>query len=170
MPKAEVYSIGYANDTFEPFLARVLALPEISHLVDIRTNPYSRYQEDFRGETFAHRVDATGLKYIFMGDRLGGKPTNETVLTEGEMDPLKLMEWPFFQAGIERIIAAQESGKTLCMMCGCGNPIHCHRGSVLSEVLLERGVDVLHAMVSGDLVPHSIARRDLPPRQMNLFT
>lgn len=168
MPSVEVYTIGYGADVFDPFLRRVKAIPEVTHLVDVRTNPYSRYQEDFRGETFAHRVRTEGLKYIFMGDSLGGKPTDPAVLTEGEVDPIKLQDWSFFQLGVRKIVDAAQAGKVMCLMCGCSMPADCHRGTTLGTALLAACVDLVHVLPDGTSLRQSVLQ--LPPTQFNLFS
>lgn len=172
MPPAEdafISTIGYGQDVYEPFLVRLRRIPGVTHVVDVRTNPYSRYQEDFRSD-FGPRLQRDGLKYVFMGDRLGAKPSHPEVLTEGEPDVTKMRAWPFFLEGIERLIEAAQAGKQLCLLCGCARPDQCHRGTFLGEVLLERGIDLAHYLTDGQIIRQSEMRLHFPPEQLNLFT
>lgn len=144
-----LFTVGYAADRWDGFVRR-LAPFGITHLVDVRTNPWSRYQEDYRGEEFAARVRSHGMKYVFMGDSLGGKPTREEVLTDGQLDPLKLRADSFFQMGIQRVIeACSNEVNRVCLMCGCGKPEECHRGRIVCQVLHEQGVRVTHILPNG---------------------
>lgn len=80
-----VYTIGYSQDTFAPFEER-LAQHDIDLLVDVRSAPYSRYQTDFRYGVIEGLCRQADLEYRYMGDRLGGKPDNPDLLTEGVPD------------------------------------------------------------------------------------
>lgn len=147
-----------------------LAPYSITHLVDIRTYAWSRYQEDFRGEAFAARVRAAGLKYVFLGDRLGGRPSSEDVLTDGEVDYEKLRVAPWFVQGVDKLVeAAADPGRTLCLMCGCGKPEECHRGRLLCEVLLARGCDSVHILPDGSTINQIGVQRKLGADQLKLF-
>lgn len=166
--KPFVYTIGYGAGHFDDLIVRVRAEP-ITHLVDVRTNPYSKYQEDFRGESFAARVNETGLKYVFMGDSVGGKPVDESVWTDGDVDDDKLRVAPFYRAGLKHIVNAAEAGKVLCLLCGCARPETCHRGRLLCHELLELGIDSRHLMVDGSIMSQADVELLLPPKQHKLF-
>ncbi len=153
-----VWTIGYGADHWEEFLGR-LEPWRFTHLVDVRTNPYSRYQEDFRGEDFAHKVQAAGMKYVFMGDRIGGKPTWPEVHTEGVLDRDKLAKDARFIQGIEAVMkAAEATDRRMCLMCGCAQPHECHRGRILGESLRLRGLELVHILPDGSTAPQSETR------------
>lgn len=164
-----MYSIGYGKDNFAEFIARIRE-HGTTHLVDVRTNPYSRYQEDFRGAEFAKNVEAAGLKYVFMGDRLGGKPEWPEVLVEGALEPALLRADQRWREAVDRLLAAEQNpNRVLMLMCGCSQPHECHRGRVLGEDLLERGVDIQHVLPTGEIVAQSILRVRAGLDQLGLF-
>lgn len=166
-----VYTIGYSNGDFDSLMDRMRP-HGITHLVDVRTNPYSRYQTDFRGEEFARRIRAEGLQYIFMGDKVGGKPTDASITDEtGVIDPMKLREAPYFQLGVAKIVeAAQNPQRKIMLMCGCARPEQCHRGRVLCESLLDDGVESNHVLVDGSVVTQTELRKILDGYQPSLFS
>jgi hypothetical protein len=164
-----IWTIGYAADYWDGFWAR-LAPHGFTHLVDVRTNPYSRYQEDFRGSEFEARVNSTGLKYVFFGDRLGGKPDRPEVLTDGELDPEKLVQDEFFRGGIRMLTEAAAVGsRKLCLMCGCGKPHECHRGRILGPAIVEAGFDLRHLLPDGRELTQADVELLLGRDQLSLF-
>lgn len=157
-----ILTIGYGADEFDGFMNR-LTPHGVTHLVDVRTNAYSRYQEDYRGEAFAARLSERGVKYVFMGDALGAKPTDPAVLTNGQTDYDKLKSAGFFLRGLDQLVqAARNADRLLCLMCGCGRPELCHRGRLISPLLTERGVVVNHILPDGGLIDETemTLRRD----------
>lgn len=59
----------------------------IEVLVDIRSRPYSRYVPRFSGESLQKTLPQSGLRYLYMGEHLGGKPENpEFYNSEGKVD------------------------------------------------------------------------------------
>ncbi len=164
-----IYTVGYGSDLFDGLMARIAPFG-ITHLVDVRTYAWSRYQQDFRGEAFADRLRAAGLKYVFMGNRLGGRPSSEDVLTDGEVDYAKLRNALWFLEGVERLLeAASDPARVLCLMCGCGKPEECHRGRMLCDVLENRGCSSVHILPDGSTITQTEVQRRLGADQLALF-
>lgn len=68
-----VYSIGHSNHPFAVFVS-LLKKQAIEVLVDVRSQPYSKHSPDFASQAMKTGLNAAGIKYIFMGDALGGRP------------------------------------------------------------------------------------------------
>ena len=64
-----IYSIGYGNRTAEEFFS-LLQRYEINFLVDVRTNPFSRFHTHFSRVNLEEICKQYGVTYIFMGDDL----------------------------------------------------------------------------------------------------
>jgi hypothetical protein len=155
---ARCWSVGYANRYFDDLVALIQTF-EITHLVDVRTNAWSNYQPDFRGKEFADRLAGVGLKYVYVGDRLGNKPTQPEVLTDGVTDWAKMKVQPWFIEGLDKLEqACRRDGWRVCMLCGCSQPQECHRGKLLSELLLDRGIDSEHILQDGSVLLQSDLR------------
>jgi len=153
-----LFSVGYGKDNFDALIERIAPF-NITHLADVRTNPYSRYQTDFRGKDFENAVNNAGLKYVFLGDRLGGKPNDPEVLTDGEIDWQKVRHAAWYVQALDKLVDAAENEKNrICLMCGCGLPQECHRGTKLCEYLLERGIDTVHVLPGGETILQSELR------------
>jgi uncharacterized protein (DUF488 family) len=71
-----IFSIGHSNQSVEAFLS-LLQQHEIQVLVDVRSSPYSKYVPHFNSTPLAATLKRTGIKYMFMGQELGGRPDGE---------------------------------------------------------------------------------------------
>ncbi len=164
-----IYSAGYGNRGFEAFLT-LLRQHEITHLVDVRSVPQSSYWEDFRRERLAHLMAATEIKYVYMGDTLGGVQDSPVLCKDPEsvdIEPLRLQAG--LQIGMDKLIAAAENPvKRILLMCGCLRPHYCHRSRLLGPALVSRGVEYLHVDDKGLLASQEQVEREAEP-QLSLF-
>ena len=96
-----IYSIGHSDHETEAFIA-LLRRHGVSTLVDVRSQPYSRWIPQANRETLARALQGSGLAYVFMGDSLGGRPEAPSLYLPGgqpdyeaykERTPV-LIPWP----------------------------------------------------------------------------
>jgi uncharacterized protein (DUF488 family) len=145
--KMEIFTIGHSNHDLEKFL-QLLKANKIEALVDIRSNPYSRYAYQFNKDNLTKAIQAGGLKYLFLGKKLGGRPKDRQFYdSEGHVLYSRLSESPLFLEGIERVINEIETSR-VALMCSEENPVNCHRYLLVSKFLEDRGISVLH--IRGD--------------------
>lgn len=78
-----IYTIGYGNRALADFLA-LLQRYEIRYLVDIRSQPYSRFHPDYSKAALEGAIKQQGLRYVFMGEALGGRPQDTTCYVNGK--------------------------------------------------------------------------------------
>src|SRR3989304_81649 len=98
-----LYTIGHSNHTAEKFL-ELLHEHGIEVLVDVRSQPFSRYNPQFNDNNLASALKGAGIRYLFMGDQLGGRPEGDDLLDEaGHALYHRMAESPAFLAGIERL-------------------------------------------------------------------
>jgi uncharacterized protein (DUF488 family) len=131
-----------------PEFVAVLASAGVTHLVDVRTAPYSRFRPEFSREPIAAALEAHGIRYVFMGQELGGQPG-------GKPDYAHMRRRPAFLEGIARLEAAREAGHRLAVMCAEAKPQSCHRTKLVAEELVARGTPVSHIDEHGDLRSHA---------------
>lgn len=157
-----VYTIGYGNQDWPRTLARLRAFG-VRHLVDVRSQPFSRHCPDFRKERLVALAREAGLAYHFLGDRLGGKPAAAELQTAGKPDYAKIAASSGFAEGL-RLVEAMDGPPAL--LCGCLAPDACHRGRLLSPELEARGHEVVHILGDGTSRRHG----EVPPAaQGSLF-
>ena len=66
-----IHTIGYGARTLDELLAALQA-QRIEYLLDVRTSPYSKFKPEFGREALEAALKARGIRYVFMGDTLGG--------------------------------------------------------------------------------------------------
>jgi uncharacterized protein (DUF488 family) len=142
-----LYTIGHSNHTFEKFLD-LLKKHAIGVLVDVRSQPYSKYTPYFDADVLKKHIPDAGLKYLFMGKELGGRPEG-TAYYDGDGHVLysRMAQSDVFLEGISRL----EHGSRACrvaIFCSEEDPTSCHRRLLISRVMRERGFQIAH--IRGD--------------------
>jgi len=156
-----VYTIGHSDHT-TPAFVDLLRQHEIALVADVRSQPYSRWASHFNRETLARDLEDAGIAYRFMGDSLGGRPTDPSLYNPGQERPdyARVEQTPAYQAGIDRLIELARSAR-VALMCGEGDHRQCHRHLLVTQTLLARGVRVLHIQPDGDTVAGERIARQL---------
>jgi uncharacterized protein (DUF488 family) len=159
-----VYTIGHSDHTIEAFIA-LLRLHDIALLIDVRSQPYSRWATQFNRELLEHDLCEAGLRYEFRGDALGGRPADPSLYEpDGEHADYRKMEQVLvYQAGIDALLALALEERVV-VMCSEGDYHHCHRHLLISQTLLERGARVIHIQPDGTTVAGGSI-----PSQLSLF-
>ena len=159
-----LYTIGHSDHSISAFV-ELLRQYDIALVVDVRSQPYSRWMHQFNRELLAHDLREAEIDYHFMGDRLGGRPDDPSLYDPGQERPDydRLEQTPQFQAGLEALIELAQAS-TLAVMCSEGDYRACHRHLLITQTLLVRGHDVVHIQPDGTTIPGSLI-----PRQLSLF-
>jgi uncharacterized protein (DUF488 family) len=167
-----VYTIGHSSHPFETF-AGLLAGHGIEVVVDTRSAPYSKFAPQFDRECLQKTLATSGLKYLFLGDELGGRPRGDSFYdASGRVLYGKRTSDPAFVAGIERLERGIAQFR-VALMCGEEDPAHCHRRLLIGRVLVERAHQLLHIRADGRLETESHVAREsnkpLATKQPALF-
>jgi len=146
-----IYTAGYGNRGFEGFID-LMRFYRVTHLVDVRSVPESSYWEDFRRARLTHLVPSVGLKYVYMGDTLGGVQDSPVLCKDpGSVELAPLFISQAFQFGLDALLkAAADPEKVICLMCGCMKPHRCHRSRLIGEALRQREVSLVHIIERGE--------------------
>ncbi len=166
-----LFSIGHSNHPLEVLLG-LLKLHAIDVLVDVRSQPYSRYASQFDAEALQRAITEAGLRYIFLGRELGGRPQGaEFYDAEGHVLYARVAESPLFLQGIQRLEKGSEAFR-IAMMCSEEDPACCHRHLLIARVLARRGVPVYHIRGNGQVQEEEELRKEGAPLdggQLKLF-
>jgi len=163
-----LFTIGYGARTLEEFIAALKA-NEIEYLIDVRTAPYSKFKPEFSKEVLEKRLESAGVRYVFMGDTLGGQPNDPHCLTDGKVDYDKVRTQPFFRAGIERLKKACRQPRRAALMCSEGRPEQCHRSKLIGEALMAAGIPICHIDEDGSVLSQTQVIHRLTKGQLDLF-
>lgn len=173
---SRIFTVGYGNRTFQEF-ARILERHGIKYLVDVRSKPYSRVNPDFSKQTLERNLAQNDVKYVFMGDTLGGLPEDPVCYTpDGRVDYEKCKAQPNYQAGIDRLKNAANQDLGVAVMCSELKPQHCHRSKLIAVSLTELDVEVVHIDEKGEAISQAQVIAEVKaelngtaPGQLSLF-
>ncbi|MGA2652637.1 MAG: DUF488 domain-containing protein [Terracidiphilus sp.] len=142
------YTLGHSNHAAETWIALVLQ-HHVEAVVDTRSSPYSKYVPQFDKELMQRSLEEAGVRYLFLGAELGGRPSNPDYYdASGRVLYSRLREDTRFQSAIDRL----ESGLArfrVALVCGEEDPAHCHRRLLIGRVLTEHGHNMLHIRSDG---------------------
>lgn len=139
-----IFTIGYGSKPLDVF-ASLLFEHHIAFIIDVRSSPYSRYRPEFSSDSLRSWLKQKQIKYVFMGDQLGGRPQDVDCYDDnGKVDYAILETKPYFTAGIDRLVKAHSLGLRVCIMCSEEKPETCHRSKLIGKVISAKGIEVEH--------------------------
>jgi uncharacterized protein (DUF488 family) len=149
----EIYTIGHSNMKIEKFLG-LLKRYGIETLVDIRSVPFSRFNPQFNRKALAAVLAESGIKYVFEGERLGGRIRDvdcyyDKKLPDKKTNPADAVDFSalekkaWFAEGIRDLIGIGAESRT-AIMCSEEDPEKCHRKKLVGRKLEMMGARVAH--------------------------
>lgn len=150
MTTRAIWTIGHSNLSFEEFVA-LLTGEGIEVVVDVRSYPYSRFAPQFNREAVQGVLHAHGVRYLFLGDELGGRPAKEEHYdSDGHALYGPMSEEPEFGRAISRVIEGAADHR-IALVCSEADPESCHRRLLVGKVLTERGLQLHHIRRDGSV-------------------
>ncbi len=168
-----IFTIGHSNGSMETFLG-LLQQHHIEAVVDVRSSPYSRYASQFNKDSLKLAVSDAGIRYVYLGEELGGRPQSpEYYDAAGHVLYSKLAGSEAFRQGLDRLLKGIADYR-VTLMCSEENPTHCHRRLLISRVLFEKNIHILHIRGDGTIQTEEQMRAEMggdpaAPRQRGLF-
>lgn len=151
MEKKALYTIGHGNRKPEDFLT-LLKNFEIEYLIDVRSQPYSKFNPQFNQNDLKFFLERNNIKYVFMGDTIGGRPKDTTCYdNEGKVDYEALKTKEFFLQGIDRLKIAYNKNINVVIMCSESKPCECHRTKLIGRALNTENIILKHIDENGKL-------------------
>lgn len=139
-----LYTIGHGNRTWNQF-STIVEEHEGKYLIDVRSNPYSKFNTDFNRDSLEYHCKSSGIKYVFLGDSLGGKPRNKDLYdAHGKADYDLIRKDLGFRNALVRLQKAAHLNDNVFVMCSELCPSQCHRSKLIGKALVEIGIDPLH--------------------------
>jgi uncharacterized protein (DUF488 family) len=164
-----IRTIGYGARSIDE-LVDDLETAGTDYLVDVRSAPYSRFKPEFSKEPLTAALERHGVRYVFMGDSLGGRPDDpDSYREDGRVDYERRRRHPAFQVGIRSLEAGWEAGHRIVLMCSEGKPQECHRTKLVAEELVHMGIPVSHIDEQGVERTHEAVMDSITNGQGTLF-
>jgi len=144
------FTVGHSNHSIDAWLA-LLGQHTIEVVVDTRSAPYSKFAPQYDQALLKKSVEAAGMRYLFLGAELGGRPANRDYYdAAGRVLYGRLRADARFEAGMARLETGIDRYR-VALMCGEEDPAHCHRRLLIGRVLAERGHTMLHIRGDGSV-------------------
>lgn len=138
-----IFTIGYGDRSIDEFID-VLRQHNLDYLIDVRSAPYSRFKPEFSKDALERALRQQGIRYVFMGDTLGGRPNDPDCFVDGKVDYELVKNKHFYQTGIGRLQTAFDRQLRVVLMCSEGKPEQCHRSKLISATLENLSIPVVH--------------------------
>jgi uncharacterized protein (DUF488 family) len=122
-----VFSAGHSIVSIDR-LIELLKRADIQTVMDCRTKPHSRWRQ-FNHSVLAASLLRADIRYEWRGSNIGGLGDNV-----------------FFDETLDEIARRATDGERLVLLCSEGKPKDCHRGTILTPELENRGVAVEHLL------------------------
>jgi uncharacterized protein (DUF488 family) len=133
-----IYTIGHSNVSIETFLTK-LTDHKINILVDVRTIPLSRYCPHFSKNALQKILTTQDIQYLWRGRNLGGRGVNVG-----------------YDEAVDDLIKSVNEGHMVCIMCSEGDFHKCHRYTMLTPSLEDRGLNIVHIEYEKSIRPKNI--------------
>lgn len=140
----QIWTVGHSNHEIEYFI-ELLEPQNIKLVIDVRSTPASNYNPQFNKDNLNSSLDKKHIHYRHFGEEFGARQTDDNILDDdGVVDFIKFRKSYQFQQGIEKLDLALDKEIKIAIMCAEGDPLECHRLSMISVYLKEIGINVIH--------------------------
>jgi uncharacterized protein (DUF488 family) len=165
-----LFTVGHSNHAAEHFV-QLLQTPQVEVLVDVRSNPDVTYLPHFARSVFIPMLQTAGIRYVFLGRELGGRPAGDEFYDESGY--VLYGQWAkssAFHDGLNRLIRGCDRYR-VAVMCSEEDPANCHRRLLVGRALVLRGSTVLsHIRGDGRVeIDDNQALRSLDQMQLGMF-
>lgn len=162
-------SIGHSNHAFDD-LVKLLKMHRVEAVADVRSSPHSGFNPQFNRQDLRHGLKAAGIRYVFLGEELGGRPEGaEFYDSDSRIQYGRVAETVLFQSGLRRLVEAGNRYRT-AILCSEEDPVGCHRYLLITRALSNQGVEVIHIRGDGALQrPQELPSFDPEYREATLF-
>ena len=143
-----LFTVGHSNLDCLPFV-QLLKDRSVDLLIDVRSQPRSGRFPQFSQPGFDKMIEDAGLRYLFLGEELGGRPDDEDAYRQDglvvgrQVDYRERRKSYAFRTGIERVL--EELQRASCaLLCAEEDPLECHRFLMICPELVRMGIRPLH--------------------------
>ena len=145
----KIFTIGHSNHPFSRFM-ELIQKQEVQMVVDVRTRPYSKYTPYFSKKPLEEGLKEYQIKYVYLGNKIGGKPDDAKFYHEGELLYHIMEEDDKYQEGLKILLELARDNR-IVILCSEEDPYHCHRHHLISQSLLKNGYNIIHLRGDGNL-------------------
>lgn len=175
IPMKDIYTIGYSGFKINDFI-EVLKKYRINSLIDVRSNPNSKFHQDYNMINMQKNLKKYGIIYRNYKDEFGARQEDLQYYTNGYLDFNKYTKSKSFLDGVKKIEAGLNQNYTFVFMCAEKDPSTCHRNIMVARKFQELGYNIINILADGsfelqDSIERRLVEQYFPDRnQMSFFT
>lgn len=155
----KIFTIGHSIYELDHFI-NLLKKYKIDTVVDVRSIPYSGFAPQFNKENLKNYLKKSKIYYIFMGDSLGARYEDKSLLfDDNRVNFKKVQKTKTFQDGIARLENGLIKGCNIVLMCSEKEAFDCHRFVLISEFLTKNSIRVEHIYPDKLVSQHILEKR-----------
>lgn len=144
-----LFTIGHSDHEMPEFIA-LLAQHGINAVADVRSQPYSRYHDQFNREVLTESLNRVGIEYVFLGRELGAR-RSERVSYHGGIARYDLIaRLPAFRGGLDWLRRGIPI-RRIALLCAEKDPITCHRMVLVCRHLRSDPIEIQHILADGSI-------------------
>ena len=155
MTTPTILTIGHSKHSVQT-LVELLNGKAVEVVIDVRSQPYSRFNPDFNRESLSECLKKQRISYLFLGRELGARSSDPSCYERGRVQYRRLAATKLFQDGLRRVIESAQAQR-VALLCAEKEPLACHRTILVGRELEAAGVPVAHIHADGTLESNSDA-------------
>lgn len=152
-----IHTIGHSNHEIEAFVA-LLHRHGVNAIADVRSIPASTRFPQFDRKSLQGSLEASGIRYVFLGDGLGARPRDPACYVQGTADFDNIRATDHFAEALKRLQRGAYTYR-ICLMCAERDPADCHRTWLVAQTLHDAGATVKHILADGAIELHDALLR-----------
>jgi uncharacterized protein (DUF488 family) len=139
-----IYTIGYSGYKIDSFL-RELRKYKISSVIDVRSEPYSRYYFDYNREKLKAILEKNGFFYRNYKREFGARQNDRAFYSsDGYLDFEKFTGSEEFLNGVKKLKVGMSKNYSFVLMCAEKDPFDCHRTMMIAREFHKQGYKIIH--------------------------
>jgi uncharacterized protein (DUF488 family) len=157
-----IYSIGHGHKTIEDFVNELKSF-KVEFLIDVRSSPFSRWAPYFNRGVIENELCKYNIRYVYMGDSIGGRPLNDSGYDQdGFFNYKEMANAEVFKNGLLRLKDAYEKKFVVAIMCTESEPSLCHRSKLIGRELYDKfNINMEHIVAPYKTIPETKILSDL---------
>lgn len=168
----QLYTIGHSTHPLEEFID-ILHFYHITHLVDVRTVPKSRYVPWFNKLDFSTSLNKEKIAYTHLSKLGGLRKGSPTSINTGWRNAsfrgyADYMQTKSFYEGLKELHFIIKNNAAVVIMCAEAVPWRCHR-SLIADAEIIRKIKVLDIINKSSIQPHKLTEFAVVNKQTRPF-
>ncbi len=171
----DIYTIGYSCFKIDQFI-KVLKKYRITSLIDVRSNPNSKFYEDYNQINLEKILRSHGIIYRNYKEEFGARQEDKKYYKKGYLDFGEYTKSKQFLDGVRKVEAGIALNYVFAFMCAEKDPSTCHRNIMVARKFHQLGYNIKNILADGAIelqesVEQRLVEHYFPNRkQLSIFS